>query len=77
MHCGNVVTVDTTLEVERRDHEREWTKRQRIYDELAHKSAAIEEDILSIVESDAPAAKDGRGNTHRRARGPLLASTSD
>ncbi len=42
------------LQSERRDHERDWTKRQHIHDELAHKSAAIEQHIQDIIEGETP-----------------------
>jgi len=48
------------LEKERQGHEREWAKRKRAYDELAHNSVAIDEAIRAIIESDAPTAEAAR-----------------
>jgi hypothetical protein len=80
-HLSPVVEAGThlseMLQEERKHHERDWSKRQRTYDQLLHNSVAIEQTIQGIIESEAPpkrrrsaragrktARAGGRGGTH-------------
>jgi hypothetical protein len=68
------------LQDERKEHARTWTKRQNAYDELSDNSAAIEQAIRTIIETEEVPA-DGRvhegGRRRLRApRSPMAAITS-
>ena len=57
------------LQLERKDHERGWKKRERAYDDLLHNSVAIDESICRIIESPSGSGATKRGRRLARLAG--------
>jgi hypothetical protein len=56
------------LQRERKEHERDWSRRKRTYDELLRDSVGIEEAIEHIVELEGPAMSHQVRSRRKRSR---------